>query len=70
MEDIKDGKYHGKTDFFDEPVMVEFEGHQFRAPKNWDRYLKNQYGDYMKLPPEEDRKVHDFHAEWKSADHD
>ncbi|MBQ7223883.1 MAG: LicD family protein [Erysipelotrichaceae bacterium] len=55
---------------FDEPVMVEFEGHQFRAPKNWDRYLKNQYGDYMKLPPEEDRKVHDFHAEWKSADHD
>ena len=23
MEDIKDGKYHGKTDFFDEPVMVE-----------------------------------------------
>ena len=30
---------------------VEFEGLQFKAPLNWDAYLKRAYGDYMKLPP-------------------
>lgn len=34
---------------------VEFEGHLFFAPGNYDAHLKLRYGDYMKLPIEEKR---------------
>lgn len=34
---------------------VEFEGKIYNAPKNTDYFLKNFYGDYMKLPPVEKR---------------
>lgn len=45
---------------YGEPVQVEFEGKQYNAPANWDKYLSNLYGDYMQLPPEEDRIPHHF----------
>ena len=35
-----------------------FEGRSFLAMKNYDEYLKIPFGDYMKLPPEEDRVPH------------
>lgn len=34
---------------------VEFEGHTFPAPGNWDRHLRDVYGDYMQLPRPESR---------------
>ncbi len=37
---------------------VEFEGHRFFAPGNYDAHLRMRYGDYMQLPPEEKRRVH------------
>jgi lipopolysaccharide cholinephosphotransferase len=37
---------------------IEFEGHQFFAPNNPDAYLKNKYGKYEKLIPEEQRTIH------------
>lgn len=37
-------------------VEVEFEGKKYKAPKNYDFYLKSLYGDYMKLPPKEKQK--------------
>ncbi|MDY4971087.1 MAG: LicD family protein [Lachnospiraceae bacterium] len=40
------------------PVKVEFEGHMFNAPGCWHQYLTNLYGDYMKLPPKEQRTAH------------
>lgn len=43
-----------------ERVKVEFEGHEFWAPGCWDLYLRNLYGDYMKLPPEEKRITHNM----------
>lgn len=43
---------------FSVPVEVEFEGHYFNAISCWDEYLTGLYGDYMKLPPEDKRKVH------------
>lgn len=37
---------------------VEFEGKMYHAPGNSHQYLKQIYGDYMKLPPPEKRTNH------------
>lgn len=49
---------------FTQAVLMDFEDTQFYAPKNWGTYLVEAYGDYMTLPPEEDRLVHDSHCKW------
>lgn len=41
---------------------VEFWGRKFHAPACWDFYLSQIYGDYMQLPPENQRINHDFVA--------
>ncbi len=46
-------------------VDLEFHGHMFHAPTCWDQYLKNIYGDYMKLPPKDKRYSHCIDAYWK-----
>ncbi len=45
---------HPKS-FFDGYDTVSFECNDFKAPKNHNKYLENEYGDYMKLPDEEKR---------------
>lgn len=58
------GGHHGypretyRPEWFDQTVELEFEGHPFPAPVGWDALLKNMYGDYMALPPEEERQGH------------
>ena len=48
---------------FASAVPVRFEGHTFPAPCGYDRYLKQLYGDYMKMPPVEmQRTHHDYKA--------
>ncbi len=32
-----------------------FEGQRYSVPKNWDKYLRVNYGNYMELPPIENR---------------
>lgn len=39
---------------------IEFENYHFFAPANTDRYLTQMFGDYMKIPPVEKRKIHAF----------
>lgn len=39
-----------------DPLYVDFEGYKMPIPKGYDRLLKSAYGNYMKLPPEEQRK--------------
>ena len=46
----------------DKSVDVEFEGYLFPAFCNYKEYLTHFYGDYMKLPPEEERTIHGFDA--------
>ncbi len=42
-------------------VLKEFENSEFYVMKGYDEALREKYGDYMKLPPENDRKLrHDF----------
>lgn len=42
---------------------VLFEGKAFYAPANVDRFLKAIYGDYMQIPPENKRIVHNQRIE-------
>jgi len=37
---------------------VTFEGKAFSAPKDPNKYLTMQYGDYMKIPPKDKRAIH------------
>lgn len=55
-------------EMFDEYVDVEFEGKRFKAVKDYDTLLRVRYGDYMQLPPEEERVPHHgFTAFWKDG---
>ncbi|MCD7815567.1 MAG: LicD family protein [Bacteroides sp.] len=51
------GEMRLREDFV-ETTDFEFEGHMWKIPKNYDSYLKSMYGDYMKVPAEEDREKH------------
>ncbi len=43
------------TQWFRQPAAMNFEGHPMPVPANVDEYLRISFGDYMQLPPEEDR---------------
>lgn len=49
-------------EWFAKTTLVDFEGNKYPAPAMYDEYLKSQYGDYMKLPPEEQRVSHNMEA--------
>lgn len=44
--------------FFGEGKMYDFECIQLRGPELYDEYLKQMYGDYMKIPPKSSQKIH------------
>ena len=35
-----------------------FEGHEFNVPSGYDTWLKRFFGNYMELPPENERRIH------------
>lgn len=52
--------------YMKEFIDVEFEGYIFKAIKEYDRFLYGVYGDYMSLPPVEQRTPrHDYIAYWR-----
>ena len=51
-----------KREFLGKGVEVDFENLKVNAPEKYDEYLKVLYGDYMKLPPVDQRENHhNFH---------
>ncbi|MDT3699210.1 MAG: LicD family protein [Thermincola sp.] len=42
-------------EIYGSPVLMEFEDGLYYAPRKWEEYLRILYGDYMKLPPLEER---------------
>ncbi len=51
------GIIHRVEDIFP-TATVSFEGEVFKAPADADSYLRNIYGDYKQLPPEDKRHGH------------
>ena len=48
---------------FEKYIDLPFEGHLFMAVAGYDEFLKIYYGDYMQLPPENERIAkHDYKA--------
>lgn len=47
-----------KDEIFSKKIKVEFEKEKFIIPQEYDKYLSNLFGDYMKIPKEEDRIFH------------
>lgn len=63
---ITKGSNRYLLDDFSEYIDCVFEGHSLKIVKGYDDNLKNLYGDYMKLPPVDQRtSTHTFTAYWK-----
>lgn len=50
------------SDYFDEYVDMTFENVKVMVFKKYDQILKHRYGDYMVLPPENQRISHNPHS--------
>lgn len=50
-----------KKKWIEEIIDIEFEGQKVMAPRYYDDMLRTNFGDYMELPPEEDRIGHHFY---------
>ena len=47
-----------ERDWFNDRVKVPFENGEFYITKHYDKMLREEYGDYMQLPPENERVYH------------
>lgn len=58
-----DGPYQALTiQEYEDLVEMEFEGHSLLCTSAWDKNLTGIFGDYMQLPPENERISHDLEA--------
>lgn len=69
-ESVMAGNYFGfnmkreamDSNIFREFIKVPFEDIEAYVPKQYDTYLRNLYGDYMKLPPEDKQVGHHYNS--------
>lgn len=47
-----------KRNEFSEGVRFKFNGKMLLIPKEYDKYLKHMYGDYMKIPKKDSKEAH------------
>ncbi|WP_368654380.1 phosphorylcholine transferase LicD [Ornithinibacillus sp. 4-3] len=57
-----------KKEWCQESIKLEFEDLKFYAPIKYHDFLEEHYGNYMKLPPEEERKGHHYVSYIKFSD--
>ncbi len=48
-------RQHFPRKWFEEPAYLEFAGQMMPVPADYEQWLSVSYGDYMQLPPEEER---------------
>lgn len=53
------------ADYMHHFTTLPFEDREYKAMENYHEYLTTTYGDYMQLPPEDQRVHHAFTAFWK-----
>ena len=56
-------------DAYEKPVTLSFEGRQLPAMSCWHEYLTGIFGDYMQLPPEDERWPHLNYVTMKKEDY-
>ena len=54
-----------KKDWIETVIKEQFEDGQFNVSSFYDEMLTQLYGDYMQLPPEEDRVYHHLYLAYK-----
>lgn len=55
-------KYGYFRKWYENSKTIEFESHFFYGIRDWHAYLEFKFGNYMTLPPENQRKVHPVSA--------
>ena len=60
--DFMDGNRIFNKEIFAKAVKLPFGEKEYCVPVGYDEFLTLYFGDYMKLPPEEDREVHGYDA--------
>lgn len=54
-----------KKEWIEDLIKVPYEDSEFYIPKHYDEILKVNYGDYMQLPPKEERIMHHLYKAYK-----
>ncbi|MBQ7577408.1 MAG: LicD family protein [Synergistaceae bacterium] len=54
-----------KREYFDETIYLKFEDFSVPVPKGYHEILTQKYGDYMQLPPENERVPHHYYKAYK-----
>ena len=67
-ESTIDGKYAYKKEYFNNKMLMKFEEYKFWVPKEYDEILKYYYGNYMELPPENERVPYHNYKIYKRED--
>ncbi len=58
-------KYIMPKDWFDSYEFLLFETNKYSVISKYKEFLKQRYGDYMKLPPENERIAHHYYSVYK-----
>ena len=63
---LKDGKYKFPKEYYINPIRMEFENFAIPVPREYDKILKEYYGDYNKIVLEcEDAHEYPFYRKYK-----
>lgn len=58
-------KFYVEKEAYDDYVMIPFGDTEYRCPKKYDELLKKHYGNYLELPPEQERRIPNIIAYYK-----